>query len=335
MSKSLTTARGLAGLVAATTAALMLGTAAVSAQQYPTKAVRILVPYAPGGATDIVARIVGEEMRKALGQTFVVESKVGGNGIVALEEMMRNRDGYTLMVGNVTTNTITPVVDAKKLSFDFAKDVVAIQRLADVPAVFVITTTNFAPKTLKEVVEFAKKNPGKVRYGTVGAGSYPHYDMAYFAKLAGNLDLNAIHNKAGAAGVINDLVTGDSQTAFLNAASTIAMVKAGKMKAVGVVSPSRLSMYPDVPTMAEAGYPEAGTLAWQALFAPAATPKPVLEALFKASTAALNSPEAKDRFSKQNFIVVPNASLEASAKWLAADMARWKKITSEVKIEKD
>lgn len=303
------------------------------AQQYPTKPVRIVVPYAPGGATDIVARIIGEELRKTMGQQFVVESKIGGNGIVALEEMMRNRDGYTLMVGNVTTNTITPVVDAKKLSFDFTKDVVAIQRLADVPAVLVVTTTNFPPQNFKDFIEFARRNPGKVRYGTVGPGSYPHYDMAYLAKLAGNLDLNAIHNKAGASGVINDLVTGDSQASFLNAASTIAMVKAGKMKPIAVVSPTRLAMYPDVPTMAEVGFADAGTLAWQTLFAPASTPRPILEALFRASTAALDAPEAKDRFAKQNFIVVPNKSFEDSQTWLAAEMVRWRKITAEVKID--
>lgn len=320
-------------LAAITAASVSLGIAPAQAQTYPTKPVRIVVPYAPGGATDIVARIVGDHMRQTLGQPFVVESKVGGNGIVALEDMMRNRDGYTLMVGNVTTNAITPVVDAKKLSFDFTKDVVAIQRLADVPAVLVVTTTNFQPQNIKDMIEYAKKNPGKLRYGTVGAGSYPHYDMAYFAKLAGNLDMNAIHNKAGASGVINDLVTGDSQAAFLNAASTIAMVKAGKIRAIGVVSPKRLDMYPDVPTMAEAGYADAGTLAWQTMFAPASTPKPVLDALFKAATDAINSAEAKDRFAKQNFIVVPNASLDASAKWISAEMARWRKITSEVKVE--
>lgn len=320
-------------VIAAAAAAIVFAAVTAQAQNYPAKPVRIVVPYAPGGATDIVARIVADHMRQTLGQPFVVESKVGGNGIVALEDMMRNRDGYTLMVGNVTTNAITPVVDAKKLSFDFAKDVVTIQRLADVPAVLVVTSTNFAPQNIKDMIEFARKNPGKLRYGTVGAGSYPHYDMAYFAKLAGNLDMNAIHNKAGASGVINDLVTGDSQAAFLNAASTIAMVKAGKIRAIGVVSPTRLDMYPDVPTMAEAGYPDAGTLAWQSMIAPANTPRPVLDTLFKAATEALNSAEAKDRFAKQNFIVVPNKSLDDSAKFIAAEMARWRKITSEVKIE--
>ncbi len=317
-------------------ASLLASAGMVHAQApaFPSKPVRIVVPYAPGGATDIVARIVGEEMRKSMGQPFIVESKIGANGIVALEEMLKAKDGYTLMVGNVTTNAITAVIDAKKMRFDYAKEVVAIQRLADVAAVVVTTATNFAPTNLKELVEFAKKNPGKLRYGTVGPGSYPHFDVAYLAKKAGDLDLNAIHNKAGASGVINDLVTGDAQMAFLNAASTIAMVKAGKMKAIAVVADKRLALYPEVPTMAEAGFAGIGTIAWQSLFAPAATPKPVLEALLKASTDALATPAVKEAFAKQNFIEPPlSKNLDDSAKWLAGEIARWTTIANEVKLD--
>lgn len=328
--RSIWIALAAAGLTLATSSATW-----AQAPAYPTKPVRIVVPYAPGGATDIVARLIGEQMRQTLGQPFVVESKVGGNGIVALEEMLRNKDGYTVMVGNVTTNAIWPVIQGSKLRFDYAKEVVAIQRIADVPAVLVVTTTNFAPQNFKDMIEYAQKNPGKLRYSTVGAGSYPHFDFAYLGKLAGNLDLNAIHNKAGAAGMIADMVTGDAQAGFVNAASTIAMVKAGKMKPVAVVSPSRLEMYPDVPTMKEVGFPDAGTLAWQTLFAPSATPRPILDALFKASTAAVETAAVKDAFAKQNFIIVGNKSLDESATWLASELARWKKITSEVKVELD
>jgi tripartite-type tricarboxylate transporter receptor subunit TctC len=167
----------------------------------------------------------------------------------------------------------------------------------------------------------------------VGAGSYPHYDAAFFAKRAGDLDMNAIHNKAGASGVINDLVTGDSQFAFLNAASTRAMVAAGKMKAIAVVNTKRLEMYPEVPLMQEVGFADVGTIAWQGIFAPAATPKPVLDALFRASTAALDAPAAKEAFAKQNFILVPNESIDDSAKWLAGELDRWQKIAAQVKLE--
>jgi tripartite-type tricarboxylate transporter receptor subunit TctC len=315
---------------------LAFGAAEAQAQSaaYPNKPVKIIVPYAPGGATDIVARIVGEQMRQSLGQPFVIENKPGANGIIAIEEMARSKaDGYTLMIGNVTTNAITPTIDRKKFSIDYDKDVVPVQRLVDIPAFIVVTTTNFAPKTVAELIDYAKKNAGKVRYGTVGAGSYPHYDMAYFAKRAGDLNMIAIHNKAGASGVINDMVTGDTQAAFLNVASSAAMIKAGKLKPIAVVNHQRLADYPDIPTMKEAGYGDVGTIAWQALFAPAGTPKEALETLLKASTEAMRAPAAQEAFKKQNFNVVPNKSLDDAKAWLAAEIASWKKITEQVKIE--
>jgi len=302
--------------------------------KFPSKPVRILVPYAPGGATDIVARIVAEPLRQSLGQSFVVENKPGAYGILAIEEMARARaDGYTLQVGNVSTNAITPVFFASKFKINYDRDVVPVTNLIDVPAFLVVTTTNFAVKDVKELVDYAKKNPGKLRYGTVGAGSYPHFDMAYFAKRAGDLDMVAIHNKAGAAGVINDMITGDTQASFLNVASTAAQVRAGKLKPIAVVNRERLAAYPDVPTMAEVGFADVGTVAWNAMFAPAGTPKPVLETLYKATVEALQTPTAKEALIKQNFNIVPSKSVDEAKAWLAGEIATWQKITAAVKID--
>jgi tripartite-type tricarboxylate transporter receptor subunit TctC len=314
---------------------LALGGMEAGAQdKYPSKTVKIIVPYAPGGATDIVARVLGEQLRQSLGQSFVVENKPGAFGIIALEEMARSKpDGYTLMIGNVSTNAITPVLFPRKLTINYEKDVVPVGRLVDIPEFLIATTTNFEPKTAAELIAYAKQNKGKVRYGTVGVGSYPHYDMAYFAKKAGDLDMIAIHNKAGASGVINDMVTGDTQASFLNVASTAAMIKAGKIRPLALVNHARLPEFPDVPTMKEIGYPDVGTLAWQAMFAPAGTPKEVLETLQKATTAAMQAPAAQEAFKKQNFNVVPNKSLDDAKTWLAGEMASWKMITGEVKIE--
>jgi tripartite-type tricarboxylate transporter receptor subunit TctC len=310
------------------------GTApAVAQDRYPSKPVKIIVPYAPGGATDIVARILGEQLRQTLGQSFVVENKPGANGIVALNELQNARpDGYTLMIGNVTTNTITPVLTPAKLP-NYDKNVVPISRLVDIPEFLIVTNTNFSVKALPELVDYAKKNPGKLRYGTTGAGSYPHYDMAFFAKKAGDLDLIAIHNKAGASGVINDMITGDTQASFLNVASTAAQIKAGKLRPLALVNHQRLPEFPDVPVMQEIGYPGVGTIAWQGLFAPAGTPKEVLEVMFKASVQALQAPSVIEAFKKQNFNIVPNKSLDDAKAWLADEMKTWKDITTQVKIE--
>jgi tripartite-type tricarboxylate transporter receptor subunit TctC len=315
-------------------AGLALGPAQAQ-DHFPSKPVKVIVPYAPGGATDIVARIVTEQMRQGLGQSFVVENKPGAFGILAIEEMARSRpDGYTLQVGNVTTNAISPVIAASKFKINYDRDVAPVTNLIDVPAFLVVTTTNFAIKDVKGLIDYAKKNPDKLRYGTVGAGSYPHYDMAYFAKRAGDLKMVAIHNKAGASGVINDMITGDTQAAFLNVASTAPQIRASKLKPIAIVNHQRLADYPDVPTMAEVGFPDVGTIAWNAMFAPAATPKPVLEALHKAAVDALAAPAAKQALTKQHFNIVPSKSVEEAKTWLAGQIAAWRKITSEVKIEK-
>ena len=175
-------------LVAIIFVALALGAGTTAAQEkYPNRAVKVIVPYAPGGATDIVARIVGDEFQKTTGQPFVVLNKPGAFGMLAIDEMVKApADGYTLMIGNVSTNAITPIIYAKKMNLDYAKSVVAVSNLVDMPAFLLVTTANdFPVKSVAELIAYAKKNPGKVRYGTVGIGSYPHYDMAYFAKTRG------------------------------------------------------------------------------------------------------------------------------------------------------
>ena len=313
---------------------LALCTAGASAQEkYPAKPVKIIVPYAPGGATDITARLFGDQMRQSLGEQFVVESKPGAFGILAIEEMARSKpDGYTVMVGNVTTNAITPVLFEKKFSINFEKGVVSVSRLAIFPSFLVTTGKNFTPKTVAEVVAYAKQSPGKVRYSSAGVGSFPHFDMEIFGRRAG-IELLHIPNKSGAAGMINDLVVGDAQIAFINAVSTAPMIKAGTMRPIAVLAEQRLAEYSDVPTLAEAGYPGVGTLHWQSMLAPVATPKPVLATLFGAIKQAAQAPALQEAFRKQLVSVKPNDSLEDAQAWLNGEIASWRKITAEVKID--
>jgi tripartite-type tricarboxylate transporter receptor subunit TctC len=293
------------------------------------------VPYAAGGATDIVARIVGEGVQKICGQGFVVLNKPGAYGLLAIDEMAKAEpDGYTLMLGNVTTNAITPILYAKKLTINYVKDVVAVTNLVDIPAFLVVTTANnFPPKTVPEFIAYAKQHPGAIHYGTVGVGSYPHYDMAYFAKRAGDLEMSALPNRNGAAGVIQDLLRGDIQAAFLNVASSASLVQAGKLRPLAVVNHTRLPEYPDIPTMQEVGFPDVGTIAWQGLFASAATPKPVLEALFQVVSNAMRQPETIENLRKQNFNLVVSESLSEAQTWLGDEMKHWESITNTVKIE--
>ena len=315
---------------------LALGMTAASAQdKYPSRTVKILVPYAPGGATDITARIVGDQLQKITGQPFVIINKPGAFGLLAVDELAKAApDGYTLMIGNVTTNAITPIIYKSKLTFDYAQRVTAVTNLVDVPAFLLVTTANdFPVKTVPELVDYAKKNPGKIKYGTVGNGSYPHYDMAYFAKRAGDLDMSALPNKNGASGVIQDMLRGDVQAAFLNVGSAAGMVQSGKFRALAVVNHIRLADYPNIPTLLEIGYPDVGTIAWNALFAPAATPKPVLDALYAIVAQAIASPDVQEKFKKQNYNIVPSKSVADAQSWLAGEMKHWETVTGAVKID--
>jgi tripartite-type tricarboxylate transporter receptor subunit TctC len=302
--------------------------------KWPTKPVKIIVPYAPGGATDIVSRILADQLGKDLGQSFYVENKPGAFGIIAIEDTARSApDGTTLMIGNVTTNAITPVLYPEKLKMNYAKEVVPITDLVDIPAFLLATGKNFDVKSVPELVAYAKKHPGQLRYGTVGPGSYPHYDMAYFAKRAGNLDMVAIPNKSGASGVINDMLTGSTQVAFLNVASSEPQIKAGNFRVLALVDHSRLPAYPNLPTMQELGYADVGTIAWQALFAPSGMPHDVQQAIFISFANALKAPSVAAAFTKQTFNTVPSQSLAAAKTWLSGEIANWRKITSAVKID--
>jgi tripartite-type tricarboxylate transporter receptor subunit TctC len=306
---------------------------AVAQDKYPSKPVKIVVPYAPGGATDITSRLFGEQLKNILGQQFVVESKPGAFGVIALEEMARARpDGYTLFVGNVSTNAITPVLYKDKFKIDFEKEITSVSRLATYPSFLIVSTKALDVKSTKELLDHAKKNPGKVRYTSAGVGSFPHFDMEIFARRAG-VDMIHIPNKSGAAGMINDLVVGDVHTAFINAASTAAMIKAGSLRPIAVLAEKRLAEYPDVPTLAEAGYPGVGTLHWQSMLAPAATPKDALATLHKAILDAAKAPALLEAFSKQHVTINPHASLADAQAWLKEEIEKWKKITGEVKIE--
>jgi tripartite-type tricarboxylate transporter receptor subunit TctC len=321
------------GLILLSASCLALGSmAAVAQDKYPVKPIKVVVPFGPGSATDIVIRIVGEHVRPILGQPFVIENKPGAFGIIAIEEMARSRpDGYTLQVGNPGTNVLTPIIYKKKLNIDYDRDVLMITRLGEVPLVLAVTTKDFPPKTYAEFIAYAKERPGKVRYASVGIGSNNHYDTEAFAKWAG-IELLHIPNKGGGAAITNDLVSGDAQVALVNAASSAGVIKGGQLRPLAVMSDARVPEYAEVPTFSELGYANGKGL-WSALYAPAATPRDVLDTLHKAVVQALISAPVQDAFKKQMIKTVPNASIEDAQAWNKAEVAYWKKLTEEVKVE--
>jgi tripartite-type tricarboxylate transporter receptor subunit TctC len=318
--------------VVAAVCLLVSGITAQAQDKYPSKPIKVLVPYGPGSATDIAIRIVGEEMRHTLGQPVIVENKPGAFGIIAIEEMARAKpDGYTLQVGNSGTNSVAPLIYKNKFKIDYDKDVVLVTRLSELPLI-VVVNPSLPVKTMAEFVAYCKAHPDMVRYASVGIGSNNHFDTENFARAAG-IKLVHIPIKAGGAGIAQAVLTNDANMTIVNAASSRGMVAAGKLRPLAVIGDKRLAEYPDVPSMAEVGFKGVGSGLWGALYAPAATPRPVLETLHKGVVAALNSEPVKTAFAKQMIKPIPDASLEAAAEWNKKESAYWQKITSEVKVD--
>jgi tripartite-type tricarboxylate transporter receptor subunit TctC len=301
--------------------------------KFPDHPLRIIVPYVAGGGSDITARLIGDQLRKSLGQPVVVENKPGANGIISIEEMLRSKpDGYTMLIVNNTVGVLTPLQYPKQIHVDFEKAAVPVVRLAALPQMLVTTTSDFAPKTLAEFVAYAKANPGKVRFGSVGVGSFPHLDMEVLGQKFG-LDMVHIPNKGGAAAAIQDLVTGDVQIAPMNVTTGLPMVKAGKIRVLAVGSEERLADYPTVPTMKELGYPNILSMQWFCFLAPAGVPAAVLQKLHDASVDAMKAPEVVDAFEKQMLIADPSKSPADAKAFLDGEFARMKKVLAEFPIK--
>jgi tripartite-type tricarboxylate transporter receptor subunit TctC len=305
---------------------------ASSQERFPAKPIKVLIPFGPGGAPDIVARVIGDQMRRILGQPFVIENKAGAFGIVATEEMVRSRpDGYTLMLGNVATNVMTPIIHRKKMTIDYEAAVVPIARLTRIPS-FLAITPKIEPGTVAEFVAYAKARPGRIRYNTTGAGSFVHVDNVAFARKAG-LDMVHIPVKSGAVQMMNDLMLGDVHVTFLNVATSAGQVRSGGVRALAVAADQRLPDFPDVPTMAEVGFAGIGTAQWQALFAPAGTPQPVLATLQRAIIEALQTPTVRETFAKSYIRIDPTGSLDEARTWLRREMAEWRAALAEIKLD--
>ncbi len=314
---------------------LAVATPAAAQAPFPSKPIRIIVPYAPGGLTDVVARHYAEQLRKDLGQQPVVENKPGASGIIAIETMARSRpDGYTLMIGNISTNALTPVLLAKRMPVDYDKEVQIVARLADVPVFFLATTKDFPPATFAEFIAYAKANPGVVRYGSAGIGAYQHVNTEILAKRAG-LRLLHIPYKDGGPGILKDLANGDIKVSWFNITNPVGMMKAGHVRPLAVAAPQRLPAFPEVPTIAEVGFPGIRAAQWVAAFAPSGVPTEIVETLHQAFVRASKAPEMQERFQKGGMTVPAQASVDDARAWLREQMASWRRDLPEANIVAD
>ena len=313
---------------------LPLSAAAQSADTYPTRPVKLLIPYAPGGATDIIARHISPKLQEALGQPFVVDNRPGASGNIALEAAAKAApDGYTLEVGNVSTNAINESTFADVMQTRPSRDLVGISKLVEIPHVLV-AATSFPPNSVAEMIEWAKRNPGKLNYASAGLGTYPQLDMLRLLKAAG-IQATHIPYKGGAGQMLPALMSGEVQVSFINLASTIEQIRAGRLKALATTMPTRVPELPAIPTMAEQGFPGIGTNAWQGLFAPAATPKPILDKLHAAVVAVLSRPEMKEMLAQQLMTVAVSKSPQEFTEQVRAETQAWSEVVRDNKVKID
>lgn len=314
---------------------LLCALAAVSvsagAQNYPTKPIRLIVPYPAGGATDFFARLVFPKMGEALGQQVVVENRPGAGTAIGASEVARSApDGYTLLLGDAGTYAFNPTL-YKKLSYDPAKDFAPVS-LTGRFALILAVHPGMPAKSVKEFVQAAKSQPGKVNYGAPGPGSPIHLAMEFFRQRAG-LAMTPIPYKGGA-DAMNDLIGGRISAMFPDIASALPQIKGGKLRPLAVASAKRVAALPDVPTIGESGYPGFEAWAWQGFVAPAKTPRPIIMQLNAEFAKVMSDPVIKQRLSESGFELQTSTPDEFAA-YMKSEIAKWRKVIRESKISLD
>ena len=299
---------------------------------YPEKSIRLVVPFATGGTSEIIARSVAASLTNSLGQSVYVDNKPGGAGNIAMEEIKRaNHDGYTLMLGHVGTLAVNPALFGKKLPYDPNKDFAPVTLVAKVPNVIAVSEKS-PYKTLADLVTDAKKNPGKINYGSAGNGSAGHLAMEYFSSEAG-IDLVHVPYK-GSGPMLTDLIGGQIQATFNGLPSLMGQIKGGALRPLAVGSADRSKVVPNVPTLSELGYKGFETSQWYGIIVPAGTPQPIIDRLQKEIAKALQSKEESKRMLDDGAILIGDTPAQFSA-FIKTEQNRWAKVIEKAKITID
>ncbi|WP_428000405.1 tripartite tricarboxylate transporter substrate binding protein [Acidovorax sp.] len=320
-----TSRRMAAAAVAAATLALLAPSAAMAQPAgYPNKAIKLVVPYAPGGSADIAARLVTDEWAKALGGSLFIENKGGAGGNIGVDMVAKAApDGYTIGLQTVSL-AINPALTAK-MPYDTLKDLAPIGMVASSQHVLVVNNA-LPAKNIKELVALLKARPGQYSYGSAGAGSTFHMSAELFKAVAGTPIVHIPYRGGGPAMV--DTMSGQVALSFPVLSAAQPHVQAGKLRALGVTGTKRSALMPDVPTIAEAGLPGYAFETWFIVFAPAGTPKPVIDRLNATLNQALNTPALKERIAKDGFDPTPSTPEQARAR-LEKEMPQWAKLIKE------
>lgn len=321
----------LAHTMACTAIAACAAVAAVPAAAqalFPSKPITLVVPFAPGGGNDILARLIAPKMSAQLGQPIVIENKPGAGGNLGADYVAHAApDGYTLVIAS-SQITMNPYL-GMKVPFNIELDFEPVGRIGSVP-LMLVSNTEQPYKTLKEFVDYTRANPGKVSYSSPGPGTPQHLAGEVFAKLNKTELLHVPYRGTGPS--ISDLMGNQVQVSFATFASAIQYVRAGKLRALGIAGQRRTTLMPDLPSFAEVGLKSYDVELWYSLLAPAKTPRAVVDKLNGALLAALKSPDLADQFTKQGFEVKGSTPDELKA-YIGRELARWQRVITENNIK--
>jgi tripartite-type tricarboxylate transporter receptor subunit TctC len=303
--------------------------AAEDTASYPTKPIHIIVPFAPGGASDFAIRLIQPGLSQALGQSLVIDNRTGAAGNVGMEVAARAApDGYTLFFGNVGTISINPHF-FPDLTVQPEHDFIPISIAAETPGIL-IASTKFPANSLKDMVAYAKAHPGKINYAAAGISTLNTLAMEQFRHTAG-LEMTQVPYKGGAGPAIIDLMAGNVDVMFVTLSSATQFVKAGKLKAFAVSTRERVASLPEVPTLLELGYPEGVSSSWQGLFVVAGTPQPIVAKLHAAVVKAMADPDVRMHMRNADMLPTSSPTLESFKEFLAAESAKWKQVVEQIK----
>src|SRR5262249_7531325 len=299
-----------------------------SSAGYPMKPIRWVVPFAPGGGTDIIARPIALKLGDRLGQSILYDNRGGGGGVIAGEIVAKaNPDGYTMLVAAVAVMTVT--VSLQKIPFDPVTDFAPITKFATVPNILVARAP-FSARTIQDIVSYAKANPGKVIWATSGTGSAGDLGMELF-RLKTGIDVVRLPHK-GAGPAMLALLNNDADLLFANPGVFIAHIKAGRLRAIGAASPQRIALLPDLPTFTESGYPGFESGSWYGLAAPARTPSAIVAFMHQEVISVLKQPDLAAALAREGGTVVANTP-QAFAQEIRDDIAKWAKVIKEANIK--
>ncbi|HKA45497.1 MAG TPA: tripartite tricarboxylate transporter substrate binding protein [Burkholderiales bacterium] len=309
--------------------ALAFTTACASAADYPTKPIRIVAPFPPGGSVDLVARLIGAELSKPLGQQFIIDNRTGASGMIGTELAAKSPpDGYTLLVN--TLPFVTNQFAFARAPYDPINDFAPISMLASVASVMV-SHPALPVNSMKELIALAKAKPGEITYGTAGPGTNPHIAGELLNNLA-KIKLVSVHYKGGGPAMIAT-ISGETQLYFVNSIpDALPHIQANKLKALGITATRRNAALPQVPTMAEAGVPGYEFVTWQILAAPKATPPQIIATLNEKIRAVLKTPEAAKRWQDRGLDVIASTPEEAAAQ-LQSEVKKWRAVFKEQGIK--